>query len=530
MEHISYQISFQIYDNQEIPFQFEDELLVFFGLNGTSQIFCRNSSYEILPAGLLVINPLELYRLTCLGNASVLCLHLPRALLDLYGWQSTIPCACYARSNQEELPEYRKVREQIALIFQQYFENTDETPVSAGTVRQLLHLLQTDFALDKPVPMQRESTMRRLKRILDIIHERWNEDISLSTIAKQEYLSVSYLSRFFQKNLHMSFSQYVKELRLSHARQMLMRSGMSITRISYDCGFRTPSAFIETFKQQYHQTPGQFRQIQQMAHHRPATTLPQNASQRDMHVLLDYVPEEKAAEIPTRARQIRADCSGSLYIKNTPWRRILNIGYARDGLMAPIQQQIERAQREIGFEFIRFHGILDEDMHIYREDEQGRPEFCFSYVDLLFDFILRLGLKPFVELSFMPSPLAREQTKIFDRPSIISGCIALDKWSELIAALLEHFIQRYGRTNVRNWRFTTISQSYVHLNCVNWDDYQALFKTTWRAIKQVDVELQFGGPGCFAELIGRQEGVPAFFDFAQERGCLPDFVSFQFNP
>ena len=109
-------------------------------------------------------------------------------------------------------------------------------------------------------------------------------------------------------------------------------------------------------------------------------------------------------------------------------QRLLNVGYARDVLMAPVQEQIRRAQREIGFTYIHFHGLFDEDTRIYRSDEQGNPQFDFTYLSLLFDFVLSQGLIPFVEFSFMPRPLAREQTCIFDRPSIISGCRDLDKW------------------------------------------------------------------------------------------------------
>lgn len=149
---------------------------------------------------------------------------------------------------------------------------------------------------------------------------------------------------------------------------------------------------------------------------------------------------------------------------------------------------------------------------------------------MLFNFILSVDLKPYVELSFMPSQLAREQTKIFDRPSIISGCTDLEKWELLIRAVIHHFIQRYGREEVRRWRFTTISQSYVHLNCVRWDDYQDLYETAYRAVKELDLQFSFGGSVCFPEFIEQEEGLPAFLDFVEERNCLPDFIAFQFYP
>lgn len=56
-----------------------------------------------------------------------------------------------------------------------------------------------------------------------------------------------------------------------------------------------------------------------------------------------------------------------------------------------MQRQILRAQEEIGFQYLRFHGIFDDDMHIYREQTDGTPQFNFYNVDLLFDFILSAG-------------------------------------------------------------------------------------------------------------------------------------------
>ncbi len=531
MDNTSYQITLQIYQNQELTFQFEEGLTIFFGLHGSSRVFCGNQIYVLRPAGLLVVNPYEIYRVSCLANASVICMRIPRAMLDMAGWPTDGRCVCYAESDETEQPEERKIRELFAVIFQAYFEQSQTlTYASSREVMQLLGCLQSQFVTRDCAPPQRASTMQRLKRILDRVHDHWSEDISLSGIAKKEYLSVSYLSRFFQKNLHMSFTQYLKELRLSHAARMLIQTNNSVTQIAYDCGFRTPSMLIEAFKQQYKQTPGQFRQTQQMPRGQSTIWMPRDDLHGDVSALLAYVPEERMTELPLTTRKISAHCTDRLAVSCEPGRRILNIGYARDGLMAPIQEQIRRAQREIGFEYIRFHGVLDDDMHLYWEDQQGNPMFCFSYVDLLFDFIRSVGLKPFVELSFMPSVLAREQNKIFDRPSVISGCVHLDKWNALIRALLRHVIERYGREEVLRWRFTTISQSYVHLECVRWEDYQELFASTYHVVKQIDPALQFGGSGCFAEMLAQERGVSAFLRFAKERDCIPDFISFQFYP
>ena len=67
------------------------------------------------------------------------------------------------------------------------------------------------------------------------------------------------------------------------------------------------------------------------------------------------------------------------------WRQMVNIGYVHDGLIGSVQEQLRRAQKEIGFTYLRFHGIFDDDMHIYQENEDGSPWFNFAYADLLFE-------------------------------------------------------------------------------------------------------------------------------------------------
>lgn len=80
-------------------------------------------------------------------------------------------------------------------------------------------------------------------------------------------------------------------------------------------------------------------------------------------------------------------------------------GRAHEGLRANWQKQLRTVQNEIGFEYIRFHGIFNDEMAIYSEDENGNPKFFWQYFDELFDFLKEVKLKPIFELSFMPEAI-----------------------------------------------------------------------------------------------------------------------------
>ena len=523
------QISFQVYQNQEQPFSFDQGLLLFFGLSGSSYVLCGTNEYELHAAGILAVNPFELYRLRNKDGSSLLCLRIDRQLLQFAGWPGDMRCSCYAQDSGQNAAGYQQLRTLYANVFQTFFQTGASNPAALNSrVLQLLGLLQSNFMVRDSTQSARNATAERLKRLLDRIHTAWNTDLTLAELAQEEYLSTSYLSRFFQKNLHTSFSQYLNELRLRHAAQMLTQTAHSVTHIAYDCGFHNPSVFIEAFKQQYGQTPGRFRQEQAMLHNQQGTGLPAQDVREDISLLLSYAEQTPPAEPPSRTQPVEIDAGQPGRVCRM--QRLLNVGYARDVLMAPVQEQIRRAQREIGFTYIHFHGLFDEDMRIYRSDEQGNPQFDFTYLSLLFDFVLSQGLIPFVEFSFMPRPLAREQTCIFDRPSIISGCRDLDKWALLIRTTMQFLLGRYGRDELLRWQFTIINQSYVHLGCLTAEEYGLLYCTTWRTIKQIDTRFRIGGPGCFAEQVKQPDGLDAFLHLAGAQQCPPDFLAIQCYP
>src|SRR5580692_3636361 len=86
--------------------------------------------------------------------------------------------------------------------------------------------------------------------------------------------------------------------------------------------------------------------------------------------------------------------------------RVVGAGRAAEGLRADWQAQLATVQNEIGFHYLRMHGLLNDEMGVYTEDKQGNPQFSFQYIDSLYDALLKLNVRPFVELTFMPSKLA----------------------------------------------------------------------------------------------------------------------------
>ena len=136
-----------------------------------------------------------------------------------------------------------------------------------------------------------------------------------------------------------------------------------------------------------------------------------------------------------------------------------------------MQQQIIKIQQELGFRYLRFHGMLDQELHIYQGMENGKVKCCFTYFDMVIDFVLEQGLRPFLEFSFIPRELAKAQTSIFETGSITAACADCTAFSALVEAILWHAICRYGWDEVSQWKFSTFQINYVFFDCMTMEEY-----------------------------------------------------------
>ena len=158
------------------------------------------------------------------------------------------------------------------------------------------------------------------------------------------------------------------------------------------------------------------------------------------------------------------------------------------------------AHDTLGIQYIRAHGILMDDPSVYTEDAQGNPHYDWSKVDRLYDMVLQDGLKPFVELSFMPAALAANPgaKEIFEYHAISSPPKDYTKWQALVSALAQHLIDRYGKQEVETWPFEVWNEPDLKISPRFWsgsrDDYFRLYDYAATGIKAVDPNLKVGGP------------------------------------
>jgi xylan 1,4-beta-xylosidase len=167
---------------------------------------------------------------------------------------------------------------------------------------------------------------------------------------------------------------------------------------------------------------------------------------------------------------------------------------------AGLRQGNKLAHDTLGIQYIRAHGIFMDDPSVYTEDAQGDAHYDWSKVDRLYDMLRQDGLKPFVELSFMPQALASNPRAqgIFEYHGNSSPPKSYAKWQALVSAFAQHLIDRYGRAEVESWYFEVWNEPDNTLLPGFWsgtrDDYFRLYDYSAAGLKAVDPELRVGGP------------------------------------
>lgn len=207
---------------------------------------------------------------------------------------------------------------------------------------------------------------------------------------------------------------------------------------------------------------------------------------------------------------------------NTMFKECVGAGRANEGLRADWQQQLMITRKECGFKYIRMHGLLTDDMGVYREDSKGNPEYNYQYVDVLYDYLLSIGMKPFVELGFMPSALASGKETVFWWKGNVTPPKDYTKWENLIRNLTQHFTERYGEAEVKTWYFEVWNEP----NLTPWfwtgtqEEYFKLYKCTVQGIKSVNKDYRVGGPATAGA-----GWVPEMIKFCDTSKVPIDFVS-----
>jgi xylan 1,4-beta-xylosidase len=190
--------------------------------------------------------------------------------------------------------------------------------------------------------------------------------------------------------------------------------------------------------------------------------------------------------------------------------------------------QLKKVQEDINFSYIRGHGLFCDDMAIYLTYEENgvlKEEYNFTYVDLVFDDYKALGIKPFVELGFMPEKLASGSQTVFYWKGNVTPPTDYNKWINLVAATINHWIDRYGRDEVITWPFEVWNEPNLpgFWKGADMEEYFKLYSVTSKAVKSCDPRIRVGGPAICG--VDDERWLNSFLEYCSKNKTPLDLVT-----
>jgi xylan 1,4-beta-xylosidase len=179
------------------------------------------------------------------------------------------------------------------------------------------------------------------------------------------------------------------------------------------------------------------------------------------------------------------------------WEEMFGSGRAILALRESYRNDLRAVKQVTDFRYVRFHAILHDEVGVYNEDDHGNPVYNFAYVDEIYDGLLKNGVRPLVEISFMPKKLAFNPDALhpFWYKQNVSPPKSMERWDGLMTAFAQHLVQRYGVEEVAQWYFEVWNEPNIDF----WNgiprekSYFELYDHTARNLKSVSPRLRVGG-------------------------------------
>ncbi len=526
-----------------VPKHWHRSIELLFVLSGTVHIVVDDRNFVLHSTDVLVINSLATHELYA-DEAEMVAFQINLAKSPVFDSCKNVYFDCCSATDSHN-ERYDYLRHLLARLIK---ENSmaENVLLSHSLISLLLYELVTHFQAPQPEGSAiRQKSLRQLTQITDYINTHFDEGISLMDVAEEFHFSQSYLSRFFKQHMNMTFSQYYNNIRLEHAVNEMLTSSESIAEIASRSGFSDARSMVALFKKKYGMLPSEYR-----ASH--PSSIPSDKMRNEVNYLsvtsssslasLAKYLEDESGQIPSSSRQIAASRldAGAFSVPDpgTPlrhtWRRLCCVGSTRELLYGEVQEMLRKLQREMPFDYVKFHGLLSDDMMLYHELPDGTLSLSFATLDKVFDFLLGIGLRPLMQFFMMPQALAADPSCLsFFTHQNTSLPKDMARWNTLIDRLVRHCIDRYGLEEVRTWPFSLWNEPDTNPDMFGFgfehrEDFWAFYRETYATVKAIDPAFQFGSPSLLFLPEDPLNWYHPFFDYCKTNRCVPDFLNIHY--
>ena len=251
-------------EDEYYSYHWHDYFELEFVVSGKGEHIFDNISYKLGPGSIYIVSPVDFHSLK----------YDPTGPLEMYNIKfgsNALSPAVFRRVEQAQPPimatlvatEYRYVVAEMKKLVDEFraHRSDSELMLKAGFDRICLMVLRRmeHFGENMPAFNVYVAAEPTVKKIVSYVNYNFRSQISLQTVAATLDMTPNYLGELFKKELGLSFTEYVKKLRLEYSRSLLVNSELDINQVCFDSGFRTTSYFISCFKKQYGKTPLEYR-------------------------------------------------------------------------------------------------------------------------------------------------------------------------------------------------------------------------------------------------------------------------------
>lgn len=502
--------------------------VLFYMLEGNAEFEYDNRNIKLKEADILVINRGTEYRMHGSDGLMIASLELTGRTFETVCDGVNVFVECSSSENDNEY--YGKVRSLLKqMILDQLYANEQKKYSYLIFEYYSLYykLLETMVAYflngdseKTPKGTDWDKNKERRRTIEKYINIHYMEQISLEDIAQEMYLSTGYFSRFFTHCFGMTFSQYLKEIRLKYAMSDLLYTDKPVTQIAMDNGFSGSSFFNRAFRDKFGKNPTEvrngFRQKDSLANEDDLIT---KGNETDVHDRVKKLLDMDSTPTVSEEKKQKYKYSTVAVQEFTPcWNSVINVGSAAEVLRTDAQAHIMILSKY--FLYARFWDPFSEEMLL--DVNRYQENYNFSRLDQVFDSLLKCGMKPFIVLEPKVERVNEAIDSVIIKTAHNTVIDDIGTWKNIIHSFIRHIIQKYGIEEVGQWKIELTYEVYQLRDMDPKESYIELFTTMSEIIRNYTDKLMLGGPSVPS---CEMKTLTYILQGLRQRKCILDYLS-----
>lgn len=260
-------VQMEYYTNIPIiyPVHWHSAVELIYILNGNAMIMIEGKDYLLIAGEFVVIDSNQMHRFKYLRESMMIVMHFSRSsmknfvpMLEKYHFHCTKETL-----EKEQLESYLKICDLLKELAPLHITQPIGYKIKSHAIAmEVFFELLNNFVSQEELIQKTDKSevLERLEEITEYIEEHHAEQISLEEIASHFFLSREYFSRFFKKNMGVTFSRYLNQVRLMHIYQDICNTTTGIMELGERHGFTNYKLFNKMFHEIYGCTPRDVRQ------------------------------------------------------------------------------------------------------------------------------------------------------------------------------------------------------------------------------------------------------------------------------